>query len=146
MKQNYQSGKTGISGMTDFSAGLMSGDMFNMSEKLQKVRSNLSFRVNSAREVLMGVRSQSAMSPMDRRSELRQNRLELMGVRSEESSSSTESRTSPSPSGRISTGGTSQSSSDSGMSSSTTSSDDSPLMSEVDAGTKQRAQDQGFGT
>jgi len=127
----------------DFGAGALSGDMFSMGDTLQKAKSNVSFRISSGRELIMGIRGSTSMTPMERRSEIRRRRLELLGVRSEGGNKAT--RTSPSPSGQIGE----RSSSSAGTSRSTSSPSSpsgSPLMSEVDKGTKARASERGFGT
>jgi len=124
----------------DFSAGVLSGDMMSISDKLQKAKSNVGFRVNSAREMVMGIRGQTSMTPLERRSEIRQRRLELLGVRDEDSSSRpTRVPKSSNQISRDSSDGTS------GMNNPDTVESDSPLMSEVNVGTKARAEERGFG-
>jgi len=133
-----------MDGVKDFSAGVLSGDMFSASEKLEMVRSNMSFRINSAREMVMGLTGSSSMTPMERRSEIRQRRLELLGIGGGSEADASPTRTEPSPSGQI--GEQSSEQVTTPTTSPTMTSDDSPLMSEVDKGTKARASDRGFGT
>lgn len=134
-----------ITSASDFSAGLLSGNLPSGPEKLEEVKSNLSFRLNSAREMIVGMGSSEAMSPLERRMQIRERRLNLLGLGSEDKSGASgddgSNRSSISdPRRRSSSGGTgsTDSSSDSSPSG-------SPLMSEVDKGTKARATDQGFG-
>jgi len=125
---------------------LLSGERLNTDELLAKLQRNVSFRVTSAREMITGIRGESQMSPLQRRRKIRENRLDLMGVGSDDDLSQVdgndggtvgENKT-PETSNQIST-------SSSGESDSTSSvSDSTPSMSEVDIGTKSRAEDSGF--
>jgi len=118
----------------------------NTDELLAKLQRNVSFRVTSAREMITGIRGESQMSPLQRRRKIRENRLDLMGVGSDDDLSQVdgndggtvgENKT-PETSNQIST-------SSSGESDSTSSvSDSTPSMSEVDIGTKSRAENSGF--
>jgi len=118
----------------------------NTDELLAKLQRNVSFRVTSAREMITGIRGESQMSPLQRRRKIRENRLDLMGVGGDDDLSQVdgndggtvgENKT-PETSNQIST-------SSSGESDSTSSvSDSTPSMSEVDIGTKSRAEDSGF--
>lgn len=135
-----------MSGVKDFSAGVLSGDMMS-GDKFSKLKSNISFRVNSAREMITGIRGSSTMTPMERRSEIRNRRLELAGIKSEDSSSNGSRSVRRSSSGNIGESGTRNNGDSTTPTSSTSmSGEGSPLMSEVDAGTKSRAQERGFGT
>lgn len=143
MSTNYEGPVTSAK---DFSAGLMSGDLLSGSDRLQKVKSNVSFRLNSAREMITGLGGQEAMSPLERRMEIRQQRLELLGVSDSSDSDGSDTRGSSGsgisqPQRRRQSGNSSSTSS-----SSPSSPSGSPLMSEVDKGTKARASDQGYGT
>jgi len=125
---------------------LLSGERLNTDELLAKLQRNVSFRVTSAREMITGIRGESQMSPLQRRRKIRENRLDLMGVGSDDDLSQVdgndggtvgENKT-PETSNQIST-------SSSGESDSTSSvSDSTPSMSEVDIGTKSRAENSGF--
>jgi hypothetical protein len=125
---------------------LLSGERLNTDELLAKLQRNVSFRVTSAREMITGIRGESQMSPLQRRRKIRENRLDLMGVGNDDDISQVdgndggtvgENKT-PETSNQIST-------SSSGESDSTSSvSDSTPSMSEVDIGTKSRAEDSGF--
>lgn len=134
-----------LDSVKSYGEGLLSGNMINTSEKLQQVKSNVSFRVNSAREMVMGIRDQSAMSPIERRSELMDRQKELLGVGSTSNDSPGPRRTSPSPSGQIGERSSTDAAGGSPMSEANTKQGGSPLMSEVNAGTKARAQERGFG-
>lgn len=120
--------------LTGFGLGLLSGNLLNEEGALNNLQDNLQFRIQSAREMLTG---NASMSPMERRQELRSRRMELLGMGTGDggspSSSSRRGR-----SGRIGESGTSRSSPS--VQSGT------PSMSDVDRGTKKRAQDRGFGT
>lgn len=134
-----------LDGVKSYGEGLLSGDMINASEKLQQVRSNVSFRVNSAREMVMGIRDQNAMSPMERRKELMERQKDLFGIGGGSDASPSRRRTSRSPSGSIGERSQTSATSNSAKSEPNTKQGGSPLMSEVNAGTKARAQERGFG-
>jgi hypothetical protein len=134
-----------LDSVKSYGEGILSGDMMNASEKLQQVRSNVSFRVNSAREMVMGIRDQSAMSPMERRKELMERQKELFGIGGGSDASPSSRRTTPSPSGSIGERSKSDPSGGTPSSEPNTKQGGSPLMSEVNAGTKARAQERGFG-
>jgi len=70
---------------------------------------------------------------------------ELFGIGEDSDSSPSRRRTSPSPSGQIGERSSTEPSGSDPESVSSTSQGGSPLMSEVDAGTKARAQNRGFG-
>jgi len=123
---------------TGYAKDVMSGDFMQSSNVVEGVRSNLSFRVRSAREMLMGLNDASAVNPIERRMQIRNNRLELLGMRSSQSESGTSQPNDGGLSSRVSTPQTSPSSS-------STVDSNNKLMSEVDRGTKARAQDRGFG-
>lgn len=142
MKDDYKEAGTGAMSLKQ---GVISDNAMNISEKLQQVKSNVSFRVNSAREMLMGLGEQGAMSPMQRRSEIRSRRLSLVGIGGGSDETKVTPRSSPSPSGRIGEESRTTTQNQMPESDPNTVSADSPLMSEVDRGTKGRAQDRGFG-
>jgi hypothetical protein len=96
--------------------------------------------------MLMGIGDQGALSPTERRSELRKRRLELLSMGDDSSSNQTRKRTTPSPSGQIGERSRTTTDDESSMSDPSTVSADSPLMSEVNAGTKRRAEERGFGS
>lgn len=125
----------------------------NGREMISKLQSNIAFRVTSFRDMLMSVRSDSAMNPLDRRKKIRQNRLEMLGMRNDDdmsqaTSGSLSSDTEPSAmeepdvseSGRI-RGSTSSSNGSSGG----FVDHNVPSMDEVERGTKSRAENNGFG-
>ena len=60
---------------------ILSGNMMDTGEMLDKLQSNIAFRVTSARDMVMGIAGESSMSPMQRRREIRQRRMELFGMR-----------------------------------------------------------------
>ena len=122
-------------------------------ELLNKLQRNMSFRVTSARDMVTGIRGESEMSPLQRRRQIRQNRLDLIGMGSDEdmsaSGDSTDSDSMNTSSVSTSTDQSSpisQSSTSSvnNSASSTSTSSSTPSMSEVDKGTKSRADDSGF--
>lgn len=132
---------------------ILSGNLMDTGELLNKVQRNMSFRVTSARDMITGIRGESEMSPLQRRRQIRQNRLDLVGMGSDEdmsaghgsddSDSMNTSSTSSMSSGSSSISQSSTSSS-SGSGSYSSSSSSTPSMSEVDRGTKSRADDSGF--
>jgi hypothetical protein len=138
---------------------VMSGDFMQSSNMLQKVKSNVSFRISSAKDMLMGINDANSMSPVERRMELRKRRLSLVGIGDDGSDSRDSSPSTPSSSSSIGTpqsdmrdrnvtsSMSDESSNMSGKSSNMSggSSTGSPLMSNVDKGTKSRAQNKGFG-
>lgn len=128
-----------------FGAGLLSGTAVMQEDVMNKLKENLNFRVESAREMLMGQTRGGSVGPMERRMQIRENRLSLLGMGGPDSDDSDSqngsSARATSGSGSIGQSGTSSSGSRSGSVSSST-----PSMSEVESGTKARAQDRGFGT
>lgn len=130
---------------------ILSGNMMDTGEMLDKLQSNIAFRVTSARDMIMGMAGESSMSPMQRRRELRQRRMELFGMRNMDDTASagydksemnnqvTSGSATMSGSGSITTSSTDHSGDSSG-----TISHSVPSMSEVDAGTKSRAEDSSF--
>lgn len=121
-----------------FGLGLLSGGLLAQGDVVEKLQSNLNFRIQSAREMLSGDFGQEGASPLKRRQELRNRRMEILqGDGSDQSQSGSSTR---GTSGSIGTSGTS----DSGNSVSNKQSGP-PTMSEANAGTKKRAQEHGFG-
>jgi len=132
---------------------ILSGNLMDTGELLNKLQRNMSFRVTSARDMVTGIRGESEMSPLQRRRQIRQNRLDLIGMGSDEdmsaSGDSTDSDSMNTSSVSTSTDQSSpisQSSTSSvnNSASSTSTSSSTPSMSEVDKGTKSRADDSGF--
>jgi len=117
--------------------GILTGSALEGGELVSKVQSNLEFRLNSAMDVLSG---SSSMTPMNRRRELMTRRREILGMGSSSSSSdsSSPSPSSTSGSGRITESG------GSARQSSPSSSAGTPSMSDVEVGTKARAEQRGF--
>lgn len=133
---------------------ILSGNLFETNEVLSKVQRNLSFRVSSARKMLTGVRGESEMSPMSRRKQIREHRLDLLGIKSD---SEEDVSSSSSPSRSYDTSGSSSqdtSEDDPGRISTTSTSGYSGTdysgkhriesMSEVARGTRDRAENNGF--
>lgn len=120
---------------------ILSGDMMSTGELLDQLKSNVRFRVTSARDMVMGIRGESSMSPIQRRRELRDNRLSLLGMDSDEdvSSSETVEASEPVSSGSIGVHTTKRK-----QDSVRSSSHGVPSMDEVDEGTKSRADESGF--
>lgn len=116
--------------------GILTGDALNGGDLINGLQSNLQFRLNSAMDALSG---SSSMTPMTRRKEIMQRRRSLLTGKtgSDSSSSDTSSSSSRSGSGRISQ-------SKGGKSSSPSSSSGTPSMSDVNVGTKARAEERGF--
>ncbi|EGQ44090.1 MAG: hypothetical protein J07AB43_01490 [Candidatus Nanosalina sp. J07AB43] len=119
---------------------ILSGDGIYSGEMMSQVQDNIRFRVQSAREMLTGIRDDSAMSPLQRRREIRNRRMSLVGMGSASmDGNGGDSGSSGSSSNRIS-----QSSTSHGASMSDTVSDDVPSMSEVGSTTKTRARNMGY--
>lgn len=131
----------------------LSGSGFNQGSLSTTARENLMFRVQSLTSVLMGARSTDGMSPIERRQKLQENRRQLMGEMPGPlggmmgdtgdsgmtgGGSSSEGSTG---SGQIGSTGTTPSSS-----SMDTVQDGTPSMSDVNRGTKERADSRGYGT
>jgi hypothetical protein len=116
--------------------GILTGDALNGGNLINGLQSNLQFRLNSAMDALSG---SSSMTPMTRRKEIMQRRRSLLtgDMGSDSSSSGTSSSSSRGGSGRISQ-------SKGGKSSSPSSSSGTPSMSDVNVGTKARAEERGF--
>jgi len=139
MKDYSQSGQ-GVLGL-----GVLSGEMLGGNDIVDSVTENMRFRVNSARDMFTG---QSEMAPLQRRQEIIDRQMNTLdsiigGDNSRSSSSSRQTRsrsTASNGSGSISGSGSRSASTSSSTPSPT------PSMSEVDRGTKSRAQERGFGT
>jgi hypothetical protein len=130
---------------------ILSGNMMDTGEMLDRLQSNIAFRVTSARDMVMGIAGESSMSPMQRRREIRQRRMELFGMRNtEDKTSATHNKSQmnnevASGSATMSgSGNITMSSTDNNNGSSGTMSHSVPSMSDVDAGTKSRAEDTSF--
>ena len=130
---------------------MLSGNMLDTGAMLDQLQSNIAFRATSARDMIMGMAGESTMTPIQRRREIRERCMMLFGMgSSDDDSDTTESDNSmdvsqsqslaePSNPGNITTSATSTNSN-----SSNSVSHNVPSMSEVDAGTKSRAEDSGF--
>jgi hypothetical protein len=130
----------------------LSGNGFSQGSLTTTARENLMFRVQSITSVLMGATSTDGMSPIERRQKLQENRRKLMrempgplgGMMGDTADSDMAGSNSGSGesegSGQISSAGTSPSSS-----SMDTVQDSTPSMSNVSRGTKERADNRGFG-
>lgn len=124
---------------------IISGARMSTGELITQLQDNITFRVTSARDMIMGIRGESSMSPIQRRREIRDRRLSLvgMGESSEESTPSPDARPNgmdnETTSGQIGTTTTTH-----GGAGSQTTQSSVPSMSEVDAGTKSRANQSGF--
>lgn len=121
-----------------FGSGFLSGSLVSDKDAFKQFKQNISFRIDSARDMLTGKTGPEGFSPLERRQAIRERRMELVGqaldMRGEDEVSSSVRRSS----GSISEDDTSNTSSSSSTSSST------PLMSEVNTGTKRRAENRGF--
>lgn len=127
-----------------FGLGFISGTVISSEGAVSKVKENLNFRIQSARDMLMGGTGQRSMNPIQRRQEIRENRMDLLRMSSmmggdDESGTTT---TPSSTSGRVGTSTTTRRTTTSPTTSSTQSS--IPSMSDVDRGTKKRAMERGY--
>jgi len=130
----------------------LSGNGFSQGSLTTTARENLMFRVQSLTSVLMGATSTDGMSPMERRQKLRDNRRELMrqmpgplggmmaNIGNNDTTGSSPDSGRSSGSGQIGSTGTSQSSRSMDVVQ-----DNTPSMSNVSRGTKERADNRGFG-
>jgi len=127
-----------------FGLGFISGNVISSQGAMSKVRENLNFRIQSARDMLMGGTGQRSMNPIQRRQAIRENRMELlnmssmMGGDSDSGTSTTTSTTS----GRVGSSSTTTRTTTTPTTSSSKSS--IPSMSDVDRGTKKRAMERGY--
>lgn len=130
--------KLGGSRRRSLGFGVLTGSTLEGGELIQQLQSNLEFRMNSAMDMLSG---SSSMTPLNRRRELMNRRRELLNAgdssSSSSSASSSSSRSSSRGSGQISQKGGSRTSSSSTSAS-------TPSMSDVNVGTKARAEERGF--
>jgi len=123
---------------------ILSGNGMTTGQLINQLQDNITFRVTSARDMLTGLTGESEMSPLQRRREIRDRRLTLVGLGGDADMSSH-------------AGGGNGGSDDASMSGqisdpmdhtrpaeNETVSDNVPSMDEVDAGTRGRAQDSGF--
>ena len=116
---------------------LMGNNMFGDNSILSRIRSNLQFRMTSARGMIAG---ESEMAPMQRRKEIRTRRMDLFNsVLSRDNSDS-----SSSPSSNVSNNRISTSTDRTSRTSSTTTTNGVQSMSDVEKGTKKRASERGF--
>lgn len=135
-----------------FGAGLLSGSAVTQDEVVEQIKDNLDFRRQSLRGILMGSSGTDSMSPIERRMKIMERRREVLGdsagpirgaigdmVDSDDSGSAS-ATAKPNTSGQVGTSTTTST----GASAQSTK-DSTPSMSEVDKGTKARAQDRGFG-
>lgn len=125
---------------------VLTGDRMSTQEFIDKLQSNIAFRVTSARDMLTSIRGESAMNPLDRRRQIRQNRLELLGFTGDEDVSAGHVDESPAEMSEDSTGSgrISGTRNRGGNGGDTSVSHDVPSMDEVNRGTKRRAEDNGF--
>jgi len=120
---------------------ILSGDRMNTGELMNQLKSNIRFRLTSARDMITGIRGESSMSPIQRRRELRNNRLSLIYGDEDMSQSNgvDNSEMEEVASGNIGVTSTRRK-----ADSVPSNPSDTPSMSEVNEGTKKRAEDSGF--
>lgn len=123
---------------------ILSGNMLDTGELVEQVRNNMGFRISSAREMITGIRDESAMSPMERRRQLRQNRLSLIGMGSDDDVSASAEDMRTTDTSQVSSGSISTSSTSRRRDSVNSNPSQVPSMDEVDRGTKSRAEESGF--
>jgi len=119
---------------------VMSGGLVDGGELVSRVQDNIQFRISTARSMLGGGDVSSSMSPVERRRELRERRVALLDAARSNSSANVSTQPGDS-SGQITDSGTTTVSSDPGSRQ-----DSTPTMSEVDTGTKKRAEERGYGS
>ena len=113
----------------------------NTGELVNQIKSNIRFRITSARDMITGIRGESSMSPIQRRRELRSNRLSLI-YGDEDMSESSEADVSEME--EVASGNIGVTSTRRKADSVPSNPSDTPSMSEVNEGTKKRAEDSGF--
>lgn len=136
MTQNYSRPRNRL---RSFGVGILTGDAASGGDLMADIQENLQFRLESARSMLMGGGMTESMSPLERRRELMERRRGLLQDDNSDSGSSSRGGMSRG-SGRISNSGKSSSGNDT-----TNVNSDTPSMSEVNTGTKKRANERGFG-
>lgn len=119
--------------------GILTGSALEDGDILSGVQENIQFRIESAREMLMGGGTEESMSPLDRRMEIQERRRGLVMGDGSESSGRSGTTGSSGGSGMLSDSSTSSASTGGSSESST------PSMSDVNRGTKARAEERGFG-
>ena len=119
---------------------VMSGGLVDGGELVSRVQDNIQFRISTARSMLGGGDVSTSMSPVERRREIRERRVALLDAARSNSSANVSTQPGDS-SGQITDSGTTTVSSDPGSRE-----DSTPTMSEVDTGTKKRAEERGYGS
>jgi hypothetical protein len=134
-----------------FGAGILSGHAVSQEGVAEKIQDNLEFRFQSLKNMLMGQSTDAGLGPVQRRKEIMNRRQELLSTADGPLSNIMEDRGNGG-SGRggsndvVGGGSGSISQSRSSSTTSTTSTTEASIasMSEVDKGTKARAQDRGY--
>jgi len=137
--------------IASYGSSMLPGSDLSQDGLMTQLQSNLRFRLNSARDMLVGSSESDAGSPIERRKQIRDRRRAMMGsvgggLLGSGDSSGMGSGTSSSGEGTSSRGSGNIGTSTSGNSgaSSPMSAHSTPSMSDVDRGTKERAEDRGF--
>jgi len=120
---------------------ILSGDRMNTGELMNQLKSNIRFRLTSARDMITGIRGESSMSPIQRRRELRNNRLSLIYG---DGNMSQSNEVDNSEMEEVASGNIGITSTRRKADSVPSNPSDTPSMSEVNEGTKKRAEDSGF--
>jgi hypothetical protein len=141
----------GRTGVEVGSMGLPDGE-YSQRDFVEQLRENVAFRVQSITSILMGPTSNDGDGPMERRKKLMENRRMLatqlpgpLGSMAEGMADSPQSTSrTPTDTGSSESRPTMEETS-SGTSSSSSARSPTPAMSEVNRGTKKRADDRGYG-
>lgn len=63
---------------------ILSGNGMSTSDAIEQLQSNVTFRLTSARDMLVSITGETKMTPMERRREIRDRRLRLFGLNGDE--------------------------------------------------------------
>jgi hypothetical protein len=129
------------------SMNILSGNGMSTSDAIEQLQSNVTFRLTSARDMLVSITGETKMTPMERRREIRDRRLRLFGLNGDEDMGimngggrgTNDGSNGSSMSGQIST--SEAQSTNANLESESAS---VPSMTDVQRGTKSRASNSGF--
>lgn len=127
-----------------FGAGVLAGGVLSQANLLETIRSNLQFRMETAKQMVEGGTAEESMSPMDRRRQIRERRLQALRGSGSDSSGGSPSGNMEEVAGQSSSGSIGESQSTRSTSDTQDRTSGTPSMSEANAGTKQRATERGF--
>lgn len=127
-----------------FGLGILSGSALSQENIVEMLQSNINFRLDSARAMLQGGTEEMDVSPINRRQEIRDRRLDMLSELDGPLSSIANRAAQAGGGGTKGSSSGSIGQSSSGTRSSRSVKSGTPSMSEVDRGTKKRAEERGF--